>query len=139
SLTYYLDQKLNISESSYMKIDRSMVLSVLGKELQFSLGEMLAEYLGGIRSYMILPDGKGDVDIVILDSKGKTPIIGYEVKIGEISESEAKKAVEQIHSQGIPRAGLVSLSEKPPRVAGSHEEIGPEELVDLAMKLRQHA
>lgn len=71
-----------------------MILSVLGRELQFSLGEMLAEHLGGTRSYMILPKGKEDADIVILDSKGRTPIMGYEVKIGKISESEAKRAIE---------------------------------------------
>lgn len=139
SLIYYLDQKLNISESPHVKIDGGVILSVLGRELQFSLGEMLAEYLGGKRSYMILPEGKGDVDIVILDSKGRTPIIGYEVKIGGISESEAKRAVELIHSQGVPRAGLISVSEKPPRVAGSHEELGPEELLNLAGKLRLSA
>ncbi|NHV99108.1 MAG: ATP-binding protein [Thaumarchaeota archaeon] len=139
SLVYYLDQKLNISESPRVKIDEGIILSVLGRELQFSLGEMLAEYLGGVRSYMILPGGKGDVDIVILDSKGRAPMIGYEVKIGEISESEARRSIELIHSQGIPRAGLISLSEKPPRVSGSHEELGPEELASITRKLRRGA
>lgn len=135
SIIYYLDQKLNISESPYVKIDENAILSILGREFQFSLGEMIAQYLGGVRSYTLLPNGKGDIDIVILDSKGKAPIIGYEVKIGEISESEAKKAVDLIHSYGIPRAGLISASEKPPKVPGSHEELGPVELVSIARKL----
>jgi len=135
SVIYYLDQKLNISESPRVKIDENIILSVLGREFQFSLGEMLAQYIGGVRSYAILQNGKGDIDIVILDSKGKTPIIGYEVKIGEINENEAKKAVDLIHSYGIPRAGLISASEKPPKVPGSHEELGPEELVSIARKL----
>ncbi|MEM3712309.1 MAG: AAA family ATPase [Thermoproteota archaeon] len=135
SVIYYLDQKLNISESPRVKIDENTILSVLGREFQFSLGEMLAQYIGGVRSYVILSNGKGDIDIVMLDSKGKTPIIGYEVKIGEINENEAKKAVDLIHSHGIPRAGLISASEKPPKVPGSHEELGPEELVSIARKL----
>ncbi|MEM2642361.1 MAG: AAA family ATPase [Thermoproteota archaeon] len=135
SIIYYLDRKLNISESPHVKIDENTILSVLGRELQFSLGEMLAQYLGGIRSYTFLPNGKGDIDIVVLDSKSKVPIIGYEVKVGEIDESEAKKAVDLIHSYGIPRAGLISASEKPPKVPGSHEELGPEELVSIAKKL----
>jgi len=41
---------------------------------------MLSEYLGGRKSYTILPSGEGDVDIVILDLRGRKPIIGYEVK-----------------------------------------------------------
>ncbi|NHV06339.1 MAG: AAA family ATPase [Thaumarchaeota archaeon] len=132
SIVYYLDQKLNITEVAYRKVDQNLVLSAIGKEFQFSLGEMLAEYLGGRRSYTILPDGKGDIDIVILDSRGKTPIIGYEVKIGEIDENEAKKSVELIHSFGIPRAGLISATKKPPKVPGSYEEFGPEELMNIA-------
>lgn len=116
-----------------------MVLSIIGRELQFSLGEMLAEHLGGRRSYMILPDEKGDVDIVISDPKGRAPIIGYEVKIGEIDESEARRTVELIHSHGIPMAGLISVSKKPPKVPGSHEELGPGELVSIARRLRREA
>ncbi|MBO3833040.1 MAG: hypothetical protein FGF51_06590 [Candidatus Brockarchaeota archaeon] len=98
SVIYYLDQKLNISEGFYEKADPSLVLSFMGREFQFSLGEMLSEYLGGRRSYTILPDGKGDIDIVILDSRGKEPIIGYEVKVGRFDSGEAKKAIETIHS-----------------------------------------
>ncbi|MGC8576967.1 MAG: AAA family ATPase [Thermoproteota archaeon] len=139
SIVYYLDQKLSITEAAYRKVDQNLVLSVLSREFQFSLGEMLAEYLEGQRSYTILPDGKGDIDIVILDSEGKTPIIGYEVKIEEIDENEAKKSIELIHSLGIPRAGLISATKKPPKVPGSYEELGPEELMSIAKTIRGRA
>jgi len=132
SVIYYIDQKHNITEGVYRTIDRSQFLSVIGREFQFSLGEMLAEYLGGRRGYAILPNGRGDIDIIILDSKGKKPIIGYEVKIGELEKQEAEKAVEKIHSHGIPKAGLISANTRPPSVPGSYEELGPEELVKIA-------
>ncbi|MGQ9597691.1 MAG: hypothetical protein ACUVQY_09040 [Thermoproteota archaeon] len=35
------------------------------------VGEMMAERLEDRRSYTILPDGEGDIDITILDSQGK--------------------------------------------------------------------
>jgi hypothetical protein len=132
SIVYYIDQKISVTEAAYRKVDQNLVSSILGRELQFCLGEMLAEYLGGMRSYTILPDGKGDIDIVILDSRGKEPIVGYEVKMGEIDENEARKSIELIHSSGIPRAGLISATQKPPKVPGSYEELGPEELMNIA-------
>ncbi|MEM1581487.1 MAG: AAA family ATPase [Candidatus Bathyarchaeia archaeon] len=135
SITYYIDQKLNIAEGTYKRVDPNLILEVISKEAQFSLGEMLAEYHEGTRSYTILPNGKGDIDIVILDQKGKRPIIGYEVKLGEIGSNEAKKAIEAIHSYGIPRAGLVSLSSKPPMVPGAYEALGPEDLISIAEKV----
>ncbi|MEM2961702.1 MAG: AAA family ATPase [Candidatus Bathyarchaeia archaeon] len=132
SIIYYADQKLNIAEGIHRRVDRNLVLRAFGREFQFSLGEMLAEYMEGIKSYTILPNGEGDIDIVILDSKGKNPIIGYEVKIGVLGRREAEKAVETIHSYGIPKAGLISATAKPPSVPGSYEELGPEQLVDVA-------
>ncbi|MGC8831950.1 MAG: AAA family ATPase [Thermoproteota archaeon] len=132
SVIYYIDQKYNITDGIYRVVDSNQFLSVIGREFQFSLGEMLAEYIDGRRGYAILPNGQGDIDIVILDSKGKKPIVGYEVKIGELDRHEAEKAVETIHSHGIPKAGLVSASTRPPSVPGSYEELGPEELVNIA-------
>ncbi len=72
------------------KVKANLVSSIMGKEFQFSLGEMLAEYISGRRGYTILPNREGDIDIIILDAKGKKPIIGYEAKIGKIEAEDAK-------------------------------------------------
>jgi len=135
SIAYYIDQKLNVTEGPHKRMDLNMVSSIIGKEFQFSLGEMLAEYFSGKRAYTILSGEEGDIDIIILDPGGKKPIIGYEAKIGKFEASEARKAIETIHSYGIPKAGLISASVKPPAVPGSHEELGPEELVEIAEKV----
>jgi hypothetical protein len=134
SIIQYIDQKLNITENPNTNVGREIVMTAISREIQFSLGEMLAEYIGGRRAYAILPNG--DIDIVVLDERRRTPIIGYEVKIGEMEVSEARKAIERIHEQGIPRAGLISVSAKPPKVPGSYEEIGPEEIIEIASKMR---
>jgi hypothetical protein len=134
SIIQYIDQKLNITENPNINVNREMVMNAVSREMQFSLGEMMAEYIGGKRAYTILPNG--DIDIVILDEGGRTPIIGYEVKIGEIEVNEARKAIERMHEQGVPRAGLISISTKPPKIPGSYEEIGPEEIMDIASKIR---
>jgi len=135
SIIHYLDQKLNIAEGVHNKPEMDLVLSRLGMEFQFCMGELMAEHLGGKRSYMMLPRGEGDIDIVILDSKGRAPLIGYEVKLGHFESGEARSAVEVIHSYGIPRAGLISASGKPKKVSGSYEELGPEELVSVARQV----
>ncbi|TRM73716.1 ATP-binding protein, partial [Sulfolobus sp. A20-N-F8] len=58
------------------------------------------------------------------------PIIGYEVKIGEFSRADAERAIERIRSAGIPKAGLISLKERPN--FNADEELGPEELINYA-------
>jgi hypothetical protein len=50
--------------------------------------------------------------------------------------NEARKAIEKMHEQGVPRAGLISISTKPPKIPGSYEEIGPEEIIEIASKIR---
>ena len=135
SIIYSLDLKFNLTEGDGKKIDRNIVSSVLEKEFQFALGEMLSEYFGGVRSYTILPNSKEDIDIVILDARGKKPIIGYEVKLKEFNVREAEKAIETIHSYGIPKAGLISASAKPPSVKESFMELGPEELINIARQI----
>ncbi|MGB9727927.1 MAG: AAA family ATPase [Nitrososphaeria archaeon] len=137
SIAYYIDQKLNLTEGMHKKVEANLVSSIMGKEFQFSLGEMLAEYISGRRGYTILPNKEGDIDIIILDAKGKKPIIGYKVKIGKIEAEDAKKAVEKIHSYGIPKAGLISASAKLESVPGSYEELGPEEIIEIAEKVNR--
>ncbi len=128
SLLLYLDEEYG---ETHALPSRAGIESRLGLELQFFLGELLAEHKGLKRAYTILPGGKGDIDIV-LARKGK-PVVAYEVKAGSFSEKEAKRAVERIKEYGVPRAGLISLTEKPPEVA--EEVLGPEDILRLAEDL----
>lgn len=134
SIIYEIDQKLGISEGICRRMDKSLILSILEKEFKFSLGEMLSEYLGGIRSCIVLPDNEENIDIVILDRR-KKPIIGYKVKLDEFKVGDAEKSIEIIHSHGIPKAGLISASAKPPSVKESFMELGPEELINIAKQI----
>jgi hypothetical protein len=123
-------------EAGY-RLGREVVSSALGFEAQFFVGELLAEATGLRRAYSIID--AWDVDVVLL--KGERAVAGYEVKLGPFSSSEASRAVERIRGLGIPRAGLVSLTEEPPQVAD--EGYGPSDLVELARetskRLRRHA
>lgn len=108
------------------KPTRDSVNSLLGVEAQFFVGELLAEVTGLERAYTVA--GAWDVDVVLV-KRGKA-VAGYEVKLGSFTSLEASKAVERIKSLGIPKAGLVSLTEEPPPIAD--ELYGPRDLVQLA-------
>ncbi len=128
SLLLYLEQKYGISDG--FKPQCKSAMSAFGKEAEYSIGELLAERLGGKLAQHVSP--RGDIDAVILDPKGKRAIAAYEIKLGEITRSEAKKSLERIASLGIHRVGLISLREKPPEVKGVYEVLGPEELIEIA-------
>jgi len=110
---------------------REVVSSHLGVEAQFFVGELLAEATGLERAYTVA--GAWDVDVVLM-KRGRA-IAGYEVKLGPFSRSEALRAVERIRSLGIPRAGLVSLTEEPPPVAD--ELYGPRDLARLSREVSE--
>ncbi len=130
SLLLYMDEKYGFRD---VKPDREDVESRLGIEIQFFIGEVLSEYTGLDRGYLIMPRGEGDIDIILM-SKNK-PIIGYEVKTGPISVREAKKAVENMRRYGIPKTGLISLTDDPPDIAD--EALGPRKLKELVRGLRR--
>ncbi|MCX8181239.1 MAG: hypothetical protein N3E41_07715 [Thermofilaceae archaeon] len=100
--------------------------SLLGLEAQFFVGELLAEVKGLSRAYTVAREG--DIDVVLM--RGDTPVIGYEVKLGSISSAEAKRATDRIKGLGIPKTGLVSLTDEPDGLAD--EVVGPDELFRLA-------
>ena len=105
-----------------------------GVELQFNLGEMLAEAKGLRRGYSIQPGGR-DIDVVLLDNRGRAHW-GYEVKAGSMAPGEAREAVEGIRAAGIPRAGLVALQGiRDPDAAD--EALDAERLAELAMRLSE--
>ncbi len=116
-LALYAEAKYHVSEG------RNARDLPWGVEMQFNIGELLAEAKGGVLQYV----PQGDVDFVVVTKSGA---IGYEVKIGPFSRSEARRAADRIRALGIPRVGLISLAERPPEVAD--ETYGPEDLVEMA-------
>lgn len=110
SLLLYIDGEFGYRDE---KPNREDINNRLGLEIQFFIGGVLSKYKGLGMGYTIMPKGEGDIDILLL-SKGR-PVIAYEVKIGPFSKREARKAVERIKQYRIPRAGLISLSEKASR------------------------
>ncbi len=104
-------------------------------ELQFLLGELLARYKELNHAYTILPDNRGDIDIVLLDHK-KKPRIAYEVKIGEYTRRDIALARERIEEYSIPRIGLISLTRKP-KTTSVDETLGPEDIIEIALKLAE--
>ena len=121
SLSLYAESKYAISERDIGVRDLP-----IGREVQFSIGEILSKYFGGVQYY----SPKEDIDVVIV--KKKKPIWAFEVKIGEISSSEAKEAVKRM-SKVAEKVGLVSLRERPPEYGDL--SIGPKELLEIASQL----
>ncbi len=100
-------------------------------EVQFSIGELLAEYHGLTSAYSI--SANRDLDVVLLDRRG-IPQIAYEIKLGRITEDDVRESATLARSLGIPRFGAVSLEEKP-EIAWLDEAYGPEELTLIAEEL----
>ncbi|MFP3260274.1 MAG: AAA family ATPase [Sulfolobus sp.] len=121
SLTLYAESKYAISETDLEVKDLP-----IGREVQFSIGEMLSAYFGGVQYY----SPKEDVDVIIV--KKKKPIWAFEVKMGEFTSSEAKEAVKKM-SKIAEKVGLVSLRERPPDYGDI--SIGPKELLEIANQL----
>jgi len=128
SLVYYLDQKFSVSEG--YPVNSESVRSAMGREVEYCVAELMAERDAGIPGFHVSPEG--GVDVVVF--KGGRPVAGYEVKVGVIERAEARRAIERMRSLGLPRAGLVSLRERPPEVGGA-EALGPEDLVAVAKRL----
>ncbi len=128
AMLLYLDEETGGSE---WEASLEAVRTRYSIEVQFTLGRLLAEYHGLRQAYTILPRDEGDIDVVLLDRRGN-PVIGYEVKIGPVTRNEALRTVENISRLGIPRAGVISLTEKPE--TGVSEEYGPMELIKVAVE-----
>lgn len=121
SLTLYAESKYAVSETDLEVKDLP-----IGREVQFSIGEMLSKYFGGVQYY----SPKEDIDVIIV--KKKKPIWAFEVKMGEFTSSEAKEAVKKM-SKIAEKVGLVSLRERPPDYGDI--SIGPKELLEIANQL----
>ncbi|BCU68013.1 ATPase [Sulfolobales archaeon HS-7] len=123
SVVFYAEAKYRISEG----VGPVNLTYPISKEIQFAIGEMLAEYYDAELGYT----PQGDIDVVLL-RKGR-PFIAYEVK-NRFTESEGKRALERIKNFGIPRAGLVGILEEPPK---SEDSIGPDSLMKIADAIRE--
>ncbi|MCD6244220.1 MAG: ATP-binding protein [Candidatus Korarchaeota archaeon] len=128
SVLYYMEAKFGVSDG--YPPEEGAVRSILGREVQLSVGEMLARREGARLAYHVSP--ASDVDAVLL--KRKRVIAGYEIKLGPISREEAEKAVRRMRELGVPYTGLVSLTERPPDVGD--ESLGPDDLVELSITLK---
>ncbi|MCY0858819.1 MAG: AAA family ATPase [Sulfolobaceae archaeon] len=125
SLMFYAEAKYNVS------FTQSVGELPLGREIQFCIGELLAEKYNATFAYSPYED----IDVVLL--KENRPIIGYEVKIGEFSSADARRAIERIRSAGIPKVGLISLKERPN--FNADEELGPKELISYAEEVSRRS
>ncbi|ACP37407.1 AAA family ATPase [Saccharolobus islandicus] len=116
------------AESKYMVSERDALIEELpiGREVQFSIGEMLAKYFGGQLYY----SPKEDIDVVIV--RKKKPIWAFEIKMGEITKSEALNSIKRM-SKVSERVGFVSLKEKPNDYGDLN--LGPKELMQIAKEL----
>ena len=135
SLLLNMEQKFGVSDG--YRPEYESVRSAFGREVEYSVGEMLAERLDGRLAHYV--SERGDVDVVVLNKRRKNVLAAYEVKLGGISRSEAREAVDRMLDLGAPRVGLVSLREEPPAVEGAHEVLGPEDLVEMARRLFEGA
>ena len=130
AIVYGMMEKHGIDESPYYS--RSLVentaLQLFSRELRFSLGELMAEYHGGIQAYTVLPQGEGD--IVVLREDGKKPIAAYEVKLGTCSRSDAAKAATRAELIGAPLRGMICLRGVEERLGVP--VLGPEDVIEKA-------
>ncbi len=121
SLSLYAEAKYAVSER-----DVKVPSLPIGREVQFSVGGMLARYFGGTQYY----SPREDIDVVVV--KGRKRLWAFEVKLGEISRAEAVEAVKRM-SKVAEKVGLVSLKERPEEVGDL--SLGPKELLEMAEEM----
>ncbi len=132
AIVYGVMEKHGVDESPYYskKLIENTALQLYSRELQFSLGELMAEYHGGIYAYSVLPQGEGDIDIIVLSEDGKKPVAAYEVKLGTCSRHDAVKAIRRARLVDVPLTGMICLR-------GVEEELtipvlGPRDVIERA-------
>jgi len=124
SLMLYAEAKYMVSE---LGPSSGLPALPLGREIQFSVGEMLAARFGASQHY----SPREDVDVVLV--RGRRREWAFEVKAGEFSAQEAGAAVERMR-RVAEMVGLVSLSGRPPD-AGADLSLGPRELLEMARSM----
>jgi len=120
-LTEYLQPVFNVEEA---------VRSMYGLELQFFIGEALAEAKNLRRAYTILPKDKGDIDVVLLDKKNR-PVMAIEVKSSAPKKSDVKKLREEARQIGVFETATFTLKETAEQELFGVEIITPRKLIDM--------
>jgi len=118
---------------------RGAALSLYAKELQFSLAELMAEHHGGLPAYTVLPGGAGDVDIVILDARGRAAVAAYEVKLGGCGRGDYTKALARARAVDADEAGLICLGGSVGAPPEGLRVLGPREVAAIAVKVARGA
>jgi len=113
---------------------RGEALALYARELQFTLAELLAEHHGGVAAYTILPRGEGDVDIVVLDARGRRALAAYEVKLGKCTRRDYAKAAQRAAAAGADEAGIICLGGATPPPSSGLRALGPEDIAALAVE-----
>ncbi len=121
SLILYAEAKYSITELGVSSIELP-----IGREVQFSIGEMLSNYFNATQHY----SPKEDIDVVLV--RGRRRVWAFEIKQGAFTQREAVEAVSKMR-RIAEKVGLVSLSERPPDVGDV--SIGPQELLSMAEEL----
>ncbi|MEB3845437.1 MAG: hypothetical protein GSR83_00115, partial [Desulfurococcales archaeon] len=132
SITYGLMEKYGTDELD-IPLKEEWVTELYSRELAFTLGEVLAEYHDGIQAYTILPHGKGDIDIVILDKKAQHPIACYEAKTGKCKPGDTQKHRSWAISIGCPEAKTICTNEDNPGAIG-YKTINNKTIIEYSVR-----
>ncbi len=118
---------------------RGAALSFYARELQFSLAELMAEHHGGLPAYTVLPGGAGDVDIVVLDARGRAAVAAYEVKLGRCGRGDYTKALARAQAVDADEAGVICLNGSAGAPPEGLRVLGPREVAAIAVKAARRA
>ena len=125
-LTEYLQPVFNVEEA---------VRSMYGLELQFFIGEALAEAKNLRRAYTILPKDKGDIDVVLLDRKNR-PVMAIEVKSSAPKKLDVESLREEARQIGVFETAIFTLKEVAKQELFGVEIITPRKLIDMLKQSR---
>jgi len=120
-LTEYFQPVFNVEEA---------VRSMYGLELQFFVGEALAEAKNLRRAYTILPKDKGDIDVVLLDRKNR-PVMTFEVKSSVPKKLDIEKLKEKARQIGAFETAIFTLKEVDENKIFEIEIITPRKLINM--------
>lgn len=111
SIVYGAMERLALDEVPVLpkRMMRGTLEILLTREVSFSLGEMLTQHHNGVQAYTVLEKGGGDIDVVVLDKRGRSPIIAYEIKLGTCSPRDRRKLEERSRKVGVKKARLLCL------------------------------
>jgi len=125
-LTEYTQPVFNVEET---------VRSMYGLELQFFIGEALAEAKNLRRAYTILPKGEGDIDVVLLDRKNR-PVMAIEVKSSAPKKSDINDLREKARQINVFETTIFTLKEVDEKKTFGIEIISPRKLINMLKQIR---